>query len=126
MNCKQKIKAILLVPRSRRYLKTICDELERCDYKELITNPKTHGFRQTELHTIVKSYFWAARTLSNCDCLPRSIALYHHLKSQNYNVEHKFGVNNKGTQFNAHAWVEHQKKPLNEPQDLYQRFTVLR
>ena len=114
---------LLLLPSARRYLKTITDELNNSDYKQVLERP-LGSFKKSKVENIVKSYFWAARTVRNCRCLPRSIALYHHLKALGYDVEHKIGVN-KTEKINAHSWVELNNKPLNEHPDLYQRFTVL-
>jgi len=80
---------------------------------------------EIQILTIVKSYFWAARTIKECRCLPRSIALYQYLKSAGFDVEHKFGVNKQDKKLAAHAWVECQHEPLNEPSDLKLKFRVL-
>ncbi len=123
MNFKTKLMTLLLLPSARRYLKTITDDLNNSDYKHVLEQPLS-SFKKSKVDNIVKSYFWAARTVRNCRCLPRSIALYHHLKALGYGVEHKIGVN-KTEKFNAHSWVELNGKPLNENPDLYQRFTIL-
>ena len=66
-----------------------------------------------------------SRLIYDCQCLPRSIALYQQLKSQGYAVEHKFGVAKESGKLAAHAWVEYQHKPLNESIELKNRFKVL-
>ncbi len=123
MSFKIKFRAFLLLPSARRYLKTIKNELNNTDYKKVLEQP-LGSFKESKVETIVKSYFWASRTIRNCRCLPRSIALYHHLKALGYDVKHKIGVN-KTENLNAHSWVELNGKALNEHPDLYQRFTLL-
>ena len=116
--------ALLLLPTARRYLKTIMDELNNSGYKQVLEQP-LGSFKESKVESVVKSYFWTARTIKNCRCLPRSIALYHHLKALGYDVEHKIGVN-KTEKLNAHSWVELNNKALNEHSELYQRFTLLK
>ncbi len=116
--------AFLLLPSSRAYLKKIIFELKNKDYKQVLERTPNVKFRAAKQKSLVKSYFWAARTMKDCRCLPRSIALYHHMKALGYDVKHKIGVN-KTEKLNAHSWVELHDKPLNEHPDLYQRFTVL-
>jgi hypothetical protein len=100
--------------------------LNNNEYEEILNNLLNKGVNNKPISSIVKSYFWAARTINNCQCLPRSIALYQHLKSLGYDVEHKFGVNNSDKTLKAHAWVEYQNKPLNEHKDVLKRFQVLK
>ena len=116
--------ALLLLPSSRAYLKKIIFELKNKDYKQVLEQTPNVKFRAAKQESLVKSYFWATRTIKDCRCLPRSIALYHHMKALGYDVKHKIGVN-KTEKLNAHSWVELHDKPLNEHPDLYQRFTVL-
>ncbi len=124
MSFKEKIMAFLLLPSSRTYLKKIIFELKNKDYKQVLEQTPNVKFKATKQESLVKSYFWAARTIKDCRCLPRSIALYHHMKALGYDVKHKIGVN-KTEKLNAHSWVELNDEPLNEHPDLYQRFTVL-
>ncbi len=44
------------------------------------------------------------------DCLPRSLALYAFLAGAGIGVTHRIGV--KRYPFGAHAWVEHEAKPV--------------
>lgn len=113
-----------MVPESRSHLKTVMRKLKRFSYLEIIETPLKNS-KNNEIEVTVKSYFWASRTIKNCKCLPRSIALYQRLIADDYIVEHKFGVNKKDESLVAHAWVEHNKKPLNESIDLKQRFEVM-
>ena len=120
------IQAIQLLPQSRKHLIWVKEQLKTTGYQQLIQKSYAAKVNFESKLVIVKSYFWACRTIKNCQCLPRSIALYRCLKSAGYEVEHKFGVNKEDNDLAAHAWVEYQGEPLNESEDLYQRFTVLK
>ena len=99
--------------------------LEQKSYGDLLKESIESKKRNKSMKITVKSYFWASRTINNCKCLPRSIALYQGLKAEGYQVEHKFGINNQNKSLAAHAWVEYDNKPLNESNDLKQRFAVM-
>lgn len=124
MSFRTKFRALLLLSSSRKHLKRITARLKNTNYQQLIENTTKEDFKLTEVDAIVKSYFWAAHSLG-CQCLPRSIGLYHHLKTLGYKVDHKIGVNKQRGKINAHSWVELNNRPLNEHPDLYQRFSVL-
>ena len=119
------IKAIRLLPQSRVHLIWVKKQLKIIGYQQLIHQIYPSHVSKDSMVVIVKSYFWACRLVKNCDCLPRSIALYQGLKFLGYEVEHKFGVNKKDSTLAAHAWVEYHDEPLNEAVDLKIRFTVL-
>ena len=125
MRLFEKVKALLLLPTSRRHLCQIMQQLEHHSYDELINHNCGAKNSPVEINTVVKAYFWASRTIKKCHCLPRSIALYQKLNSLGYAVEHKFGVNTQDQSLAAHAWVEYQNKPLNESPDLKLKFKVL-
>lgn len=120
------IRAIQLLPQSRKHLIWVKEQLRTISYQQLIQKSYATKVNFESKLVIVKSYFWACRLIKDCECLPRSIALYQCLKSVGHGVEHKFGVNTKDSDLAAHAWVEYQGEPLNESKDLYQRFTVLK
>ncbi|MCF6319187.1 MAG: lasso peptide biosynthesis B2 protein [Proteobacteria bacterium] len=125
MKLSKIIQILQLLPQSRKHLIWIKEQLRTVGYQQLILknypNPKSND----SIGIVVKSYFWACRSIKGCHCLPRSIALYQNLISAGYDVQHKFGVNNKDENLAAHAWVEYQGEPLNESVDLKNRFTVL-
>lgn len=57
-------------------------------------------------------------------CLTRSLLLNWLLRCRGVESELRIGVRlNDGT-FEAHAWVEHEGKPLNEAQDIVARFAA--
>ncbi len=120
------IRALQLLPQSRKHLIWINEQLKTVSYRELLHQPYAFQVNIKPLQSIIKGYFWACRSINDCQCLPRSIALYQYLISAGYEAEHKFGVNKKNSDLAAHAWVECQGEPLNESEDLYQRFTVLK
>jgi hypothetical protein len=124
-------KAFVLVPQSRKHLLKVISQLQQFPkggYQSLLQE----NYQFNSIHSkqriaaIVKSYFWACRLIKECRCLPRSIALYQYLKASGYQVEHKFGVNKSDNNLAAHAWVEYLGEPLNESEDLYSRFSVLK
>jgi hypothetical protein len=119
------VKAFLKIPDARKHLTKIMQQLKSHNYQQLINDTVKPTTKINSINTIVKSYFWASRTIKNCHCLPRSIALYQKLKASGYPVEHKFGVNKKHQSLAAHAWVEYQNQPLNESKHLNQRFEVM-
>ena len=125
MGLYEKIKTLIMLPKSRSHLRKIMQQLENQSYDTLLQQSYHISKTKVAIDIIVKSYFWASRTIKNCQCLPRSIALYQNLKESGYQVEHKFGVNKQVQYLAAHSWVEFQNKPLNESPDLKQRFKVL-
>ena len=120
------IRTLQLLPQSRKHLIWVDEQLKTVSYQKLINSTSAFQANSKSIQSVMKSYFWACRLIKNCQCLPRSIALYHCLKSMGYEVEHRFGVNRKDSGLAAHAWVEYQGEPLNESKNLYQRFTVLK
>lgn len=125
MKLSKIIQTLQLLPQSRQHLICIKEQLKTVGYQQLIQGDYANPNSKDSIGVVVKSYFWACRLLKECDCLPRSIALYQCLKSSEYEVEHKFGVNKKDKTLAAHAWVEHHGEPLNESFDLKNRFIVL-
>lgn len=120
------LQALRLILKTHKHLRCVESQLESINYEKILNQgPVIEISTKASIKAIVKSYFWASRLIKDGHCLPRSIALYQGLKSLGYDVEHKFGVNKKDNKLAAHAWVEYQGKPLNEPIDLKKRFTVL-
>ena len=113
---------VQMLPQSRKHLISVKSQLKTVSYDVLIKQSQDSFVKKGSLNVVVKSYFWASRLVYDCQCLPRSIALYQQLKSLGYDVRHKFGVNKSAEKLAAHAWVEYQQKPLNESKDLKKRF----
>jgi len=126
MTLFDKLKACILVPKARSHLLRVIKQLKTQNYDVLIKVKHQKTQKINSINTIVKSYFWASRTIKNCHCLPRSIALYQKLRSTGYEVEHKLGVNKNNNKMAAHSWVEYQNIPLNESKDLKRKFKVLK
>lgn len=125
MNIVNISRTLYLLPRARKHLLLVMQKLKVQSYVELINEPFDAVHSKQSVQNIVKSYFWAARLIKDCHCLPRSIALYQSLKAVGLEVEHKFGVNKLNEKLAAHAWVEYQHQPLNESEDLKSKFKVL-
>jgi len=51
-------------------------------------------------------------------CLSRSLVLWALLRAQGVDSELRFGVRRVGDDLEAHAWVEHQGRPLNDAGDV--------
>ena len=60
----------------------------------------------------------------HANCLARSVLLCRLLHRQGLAAELRIGVNRPGGRVEAHAWVEHVGKALNESQDLERRFAA--
>jgi len=127
MTLFEKIQATILIPKSTWHLIKVRRELKVRPYLEVLDKPISKSKKRFALIVIVKSYFWSARLLPNCNCLPRSIALYQKLKSMGYAVHHRFGVLKSAPKdkFSAHAWVDLDGESLNETKNLNQ-FVVLK
>lgn len=119
------IKTLRLLPCSYQHLLWVTKLLKDSSYEYVLSLDYSISQNNTSIHNVVKSYFWASRLISHNHCLARSVALYQCLTARGYDVQHKFGVHKTNKQFNAHAWVEYQGKPLNEHPQLRQRFRVL-
>jgi hypothetical protein len=55
-------------------------------------------------------------------CLNQSMATLWLLQQQGITCDVRIGVRRESSQFEAHAWVEHQGEALNEGPDIHQRF----
>lgn len=64
----------------------------------------------------------ARHTLGLPTCLPRSVALWFFLRRAGIEGRLCIGVRKHGVQLEAHAWVEHQGRVLNDTSDVGQRF----
>ena len=66
----------------------------------------------------------AARyNLIRLNCLPQSLALWWLLRRQGIGSDLRIGVIPKEGRLEAHAWVEFQGVPLNDQDDVHERFT---
>lgn len=126
MNWREKISALLNLPIAYRHIKSVKKQLDQHSYESLLANECPYTIQNLSMPVIIKSYFWASRILGKGLCLPRSISLYQSLTAAGYDVNHKFGVNKNNGKLTAHAWVEYKATPLNESEDLYVRFKVMK
>lgn len=58
-------------------------------------------------------------------CMPQAAVLRSLLRSAGFDAQTRFGVHRTPEGIEAHAWVEVDGKPVNEPTDIAQRFPVL-
>ena len=58
-------------------------------------------------------------------CLSRSLALWYLLLLQGVRTELRIGVRPGGAPLDAHAWVEHDGRPLNDDEGVAHRFATL-
>ena len=58
------------------------------------------------------------------NCLSRSLTLWRLLRRQGITCDLRIGVRKKEGQFQAHAWVEVQGYPLNDNQQVHQRYVA--
>jgi len=59
------------------------------------------------------------------NCLSQSLALARLLRRRGVTPTLRLGVRLAGPTFDAHAWVEHNGRVLNDTQDVHTRFTPL-
>jgi hypothetical protein len=71
---------------------------------------------------MVKRASWHG--IYRANCLEQSLVLWWLLSRQGIESDLRFGVR-KGGGFEAHAWVEVERVPLNESGDVHQRFSTL-
>lgn len=64
----------------------------------------------------------ARRGLYRANCLPKSMALVHLLGKQGIATDLQVGVRKVAGVLEAHAWVELHGQPLNDDQDVHNRF----
>lgn len=68
----------------------------------------------------------APAALLRIGCLSRSLVLWHGLRVRGIESEIRLGVSKRSDGgLSAHAWVEHEGLPLNDGQDVAERFAVL-
>ena len=66
----------------------------------------------------------AYRSLTTLTCLEKSLALWWLLDKQGIASNVRIGVRKSGEKFEAHAWVECDGMPLNEPEELHEHYTA--
>jgi hypothetical protein len=59
-------------------------------------------------------------------CLSQSLALWYLLRTQGIPTEVCLGVRSGGAPLDAHAWVEHDGRPINETEDIVASYGRLR
>jgi hypothetical protein len=64
----------------------------------------------------------ARRSPIHLNCLPKSMALWWWLQRQGIGADLRIGVTPKTGGLEAHAWVEFQGVPLNDQDDVHERF----
>lgn len=126
MSWRDSIISLFLLKSAIKHIRSVRKQLEKSSYSEILISKSSERMKNYSVNSIVKSYFWASRFVGKDLCLPRSVALYQALKAAGYDVQHKFGVNKNHDKLVAHAWVEYNGIPLNEPEKLYERFKVLK
>jgi Transglutaminase-like superfamily len=67
--------------------------------------------RAAEHHGLVRS-----------TCLEESLALWYLLRRQNISSSLRIGVRKGPGEFEAHAWVEYEGRPLNQSEELHQHY----
>jgi Transglutaminase-like superfamily len=66
----------------------------------------------------------ARRSPVQAGCLERSLTLWWLLKRQGIACHIRIGTRRVGDKFDAHAWVECEGQPLNEPDDLHKHYAA--
>ena len=81
---------------------------------------------QASIHQARTILAWAARRhLYEMTCLRRSLALQWLLRRRGIQTELRIGVKRVGEQVSAHAWLEHNGDPINEPEAVTDRYIPL-
>ena len=62
--------------------------------------------------------------LGHPSCLEQSLVLWYLLESQRIPARFRIGVRKVGGKFEAHAWVEHQGRPLNQAEQVHQHYAA--
>lgn len=74
----------------------------------------------------IASQVYAAASLLQAHCLPRSLVLWRFLRDRGASTEIRLGVAKRADgNLSAHAWVEFDGSPLNEGADLFERYAAL-
>jgi hypothetical protein len=66
----------------------------------------------------------ARHGLPRSSCLPRSLTLWRLLRSRGIEARLRFGVRTEDGRLDAHAWVEHGGRPLNDASDVGERYAA--
>ena len=105
--------------RSHRGLERLAPSSER-DARTLSFKEVAMGIRRSLL------VLRLARTygVHEGNCLSRSLVLWWLLRRQGIESKLRIGTRTTGGEFEAHAWVEYDGHPLNEDQDVYERYAV--
>lgn len=73
-------------------------------------------------HAVMRAGRWG---IYKGNCLSRSIALMHLLGRRGIAADLRFGARTREQKFEAHAWVEHERVPLNDATTVRERFSPL-
>ena len=63
--------------------------------------------------------------LCSATCLPQSLLLWWFLKRRGIDGDLRFGVNKTENQLEAHAWIEVHGVPVNDTEDVQERYAPL-
>ena len=84
----------------------------------------TVGLAAAEIGAATQAALAALRPLG-ISCMPQAAVLRSLLCSAGFDAQIRFGVHRTADGLEAHAWVEVDGEPVNEPSDIAQRFPVL-
>ena len=112
------IRVALALAGSRRCLDTLERLTPRCI---------EHASSSLEAHRRAARAAWLVQVASRrvptgANCLARSITLWWLLLRRGVPVEVRIGVRRRGNRLEAHAWVEHLGRVLNDDADIANRF----
>ena len=81
----------------------------------------------TERATSTTRLVWVAdqRVPGSRTCLSRSLALWYLLRNQGVPTDLRIGVRAGGVPLDAHAWVEHEGRALNDDEGVAHRYATL-
>ncbi len=68
--------------------------------------------------------YTAKHGLYRGNCLSRSLVLWWLLRRQGIESDLRIGVHRDGKDFDAHAWVEHQGRPLNASKQVHEKYAA--
>ena len=120
------LRALIALPVAHRLIRrrSFAVAEQWCANTPVLRATNTVGLAPAEIGAAARAAVAAVRPLG-ISCMPQAAVLRSLLCSAGFEAQIRFGVHRTADGLEAHAWVEVDGEPVNEPSDIAQRFPVL-
>ena len=120
------LRALIALPVANRLIRrrSFAVAEQWCADTPLLRATNTARLAPAQIGAAAQAAIAALRPLG-ISCMPQAAVLRSLLCSAGFEAQIRFGVHRTADGLEAHAWVEVDGEPVNEPPDIAQRFPVL-